>query len=161
MRINKLIVVVLSLGLISSVPAMADVVTSGLIGAHDAGAGWDGTNWSDQVTGDGYDATGTIYGTDSGVTHTAASGGKPAHFSFATKDFDRIMFDVAPTVLGTSDFTVQIWLKVNSDPIDEGHMGLFGGPGSGAYWKIPQVNDGFGISQVQRGNDMWDGSLFP
>ena len=131
------IAVVLTIGLAMAVPASAQIVTSGLIGAHDAGAGWDGTNWADQVTGDGYDPTGTIVlsgGGGSSITHTAASGGNPAYFSFGHED-DFIAMDVMPTVLGTGDFTVQMWLNVASAVSDANHNGLLGDAlGGGSNW---------------------------
>jgi len=104
-------------------PAVAAVpVTSGLIGAHDAGVGWDGTNLNDANTGDGYDAVGTP---TAGVTHTAASGSDPAYFSFAGKH-DRINLDALPTALGTGDFTVQMWVNMTSGSEQWQHTGFLG-----------------------------------
>jgi hypothetical protein len=135
----------------ASVPAGAAHVTSGLIGAHDAGgAGWNGTTWSDQVTGDGYDATGTLGG---GVSHTAASGPDPAYFTFTSTTADRIWFDVVPTVLGTGDFTVQMWLNVATAGQGGLHAGLLGSFNSAS------VPKGFGIGQISLSDGTWPGAI--
>ena len=121
MKISRLLAVVLTLGFMAG-PAVAGLVSNGLIGAHDAGVGWDGTNLNDANTGDGYDAVGTP---TAGVTHTAASGSDPAYFSFAGKH-DRINLDALPTALGTADFTVQMWVNMTSGSEQWQHTGFLG-----------------------------------
>lgn len=121
MKISRLLAVVLTLGFMAG-PAVAGIVTNGLIGAHDAGVGWDGTNLNDANIGDGYDAVGTPTG---GVTHTAASGSDPAYFSFAGTH-DRINLDALPHALGTGDFTVQMWVNMTSGSEQWQHTGFLG-----------------------------------
>ena len=109
-------------------PAAAGVVTNGLIGAHDPVLyDGDGT-WEDVKTGDGYDATGEV----GHLTHTPKDGSTPA--SFSGFDGVRMPFDVAPTVLGTGDFTFQLW--VNKTVFSGFHSGFVGNSPGFHVWTV-------------------------
>jgi hypothetical protein len=154
MKISRLLAVVLTLGFMAG-PAVAGLVTNGLIAAHDAGLGWDGTNLSDGVIGDGYDATGTLAEVTAGnITHTPAAGSDPAFFSFTHKD-DHIALDAIPTVLGTSDFTVQMWVNIETSSDTWAGAGLLANAGATGD------NFGFALGQLRgnQGSDFWGWTL--
>jgi len=131
------VILICSMVFVATSLAWGGVVTSGLIGAHDANTYSGSGPWSDSISGDGYDATGTP---DAGVTHTAASGSDPGYWSGFSNG--QVSFDTGPGVIGTGDFTFSLWVNKSSGPTGA-HKGFIGDNNGGGL-AVYQVRDGDG-----------------
>jgi len=134
-------------------PGWGQLVTGGLVQAHDASLYSGAGDWFDAVTGDGYDAIGTL---GSSIIYEPPAGDEPGYFTgfLSTPDGDEsgaITFDVGPSVIGTGDFTFSVWVN-KTDP----GAGQGGGPGSHAGFI---GGGGFSIYQIRMGDGSSGGSL--
>ena len=165
MKATKLILGLTAVSIFAS-SAGAQLVTDGLVSYHTATAGWDGSTWTDQVSGDGYDPAGSLVGD---VTHVS---GPIPHFKIddAGPSSDppvdpapnnKIVFDDNLTQFGTSDFTYQI---VMSNTPEQAYLNTHSGV-IGARTGVTNVSDnccsteGFGIWLVRTGDRLIPGSF--
>jgi len=148
------VILICSMVFAATSPAWGGLVTSGLINAHDA-ALYSGTgSWNDAVTGDAFDAVGTV---GSGITHVPADGGSPASMTGFSNCADgdgscTIEFDTgAGGAVSTGDWTYSMWIN-KSDP----SAGQGGGPGSHAGFI---GGGGFSVYQIRAGDSSSGSSL--
>ena len=152
MKASNLLVGLVAVSFLASSVGAQIPVTDGLVSSHVANVGWDGTNWADQVLGDGYDPTGNIIGD---VTHVP--GGIP-HFQIGTTgpgSNDQIGFDVSPNAfIGATDFTYQLVIKNSAEnAYFDTHTGIVGaGTGVGKVSDTCCDTEGIGFWLVRTGD---------
>ena len=133
MKASTLVVGLVGVSFLAISAGAQVLVTDGLVSYHVATEGWDGTNWTDQLPGDGYDPVGTLIGdvtrVTNGIPHFKIDDAGPASEPPVNPaPNNQIAFDQNLTQFGTSDFTYQ--LVVNNTPENAyfgTHSGFVGG----------------------------------
>ena len=169
MKASTLIVGFVGASFLASLAGAQVLVTDGLVSLHVANAGWNGTTWTDQILGDGYDPTGTLIGD---VTYVRRDPIGIPHFKIddvgpgsdppvSPAPNNQIEFDMNLTQFGTSDFTYQ--LVINNTPENAYFAEHSGAVGAGTG--VSRVSDtcceteGFGIWLIRSGNPVAASSL--